>query len=129
MWTLIKWGAIIALLGGVTYFVMDYNDKEESSIIESTKEFSKDVINKTKKETTELKENIVEAADSSDFLNESREELKLKPNEVVRFQALALGSFCCTRLIDPCCSPRFNQSAVIAYTNCRYWLFNLLLFH
>ena len=29
-----------------------------------------------KKETTELKENIVEAADSSDFLNESREELK-----------------------------------------------------
>ncbi|MDC3309000.1 hypothetical protein OAV26_02110 [Crocinitomicaceae bacterium] len=76
MLTLIKWGVIIALLGGVTYFIMDYNDKEESSIIESTKEFSKDVINKTKKETTELKENIVEAADSSDFLNESREELK-----------------------------------------------------
>lgn len=76
MWTLIKWGAIIALLGGVTYFVMDYNDKEENSIIDSTKEFSKDVIDKTKKESEDLFEKAKEAADSSETLQNIREDLK-----------------------------------------------------
>ena len=66
MWTLIKIVVVVAILGGVTYYFMDYNDKEESSIIESTKEFSKDVVNKTIKETKELKENVNEAADSSE---------------------------------------------------------------
>jgi flagellar basal body-associated protein FliL len=76
MWTLIKIVVVVAILGGVTYYFMDYNDKEESSIIESTKEFSKDVVNKTINETKELKENVAEAADSSETLQNMREDLK-----------------------------------------------------
>jgi len=76
MWTLIKIVVVVAILGGVTYYFMDYNDKEESSIIESTKEFSKDVVNKTIKETKELKENVAEVADSSETLQNMREDLK-----------------------------------------------------
>ena len=55
---------------------MDYNDKEENSIIDSTKEFSKDVIDKTKKETEDLLEKGKEAADSSETLQNMREDLK-----------------------------------------------------
>ena len=92
MWTLIKWGIIVILIGGVTYYFMDYNDKEESSIIESTKEFSKDVVSKTIKETKELKENIAEAADSSETLQNMRRSQKLDAHEIIGFPTMALDS-------------------------------------
>ena len=52
MLKLLKWIIIIILIGGAIYYLMDYNaDKpEENDFIESSKEFSKDVINKAKKE-------------------------------------------------------------------------------
>ena len=78
MWKLLKWIVIILLIGGVIYYLMDYNaeDPSENDIIESTKEFSKDVLNKTKKEGSELIEKASKAIDSSKQLKGMREELK-----------------------------------------------------
>tara|TARA_B100001287_G_scaffold148986_1_gene125450 strand:- start:4375 stop:4614 length:240 start_codon:yes stop_codon:yes gene_type:complete len=78
MLKLLKWIIIIILIGGAIYYLMDYNaDKpEENDFIESSKEFSKDVINKAKKEGKELIEGAKEIVDSSKVINEAREELK-----------------------------------------------------
>lgn len=43
---LIKWIVIIVILGGVAYYIANYdkNNPDDSDIIESTKEFSQDAV-------------------------------------------------------------------------------------
>lgn len=78
MLKLLKWVIIIILIGGAIYYLMDYNseDPEDNDFIESSKEFSKDVINKAKKESTKVIENAKEIIDSSETLEKGRGTLK-----------------------------------------------------
>ena len=78
MLKLLKWVIIIILIGGAIYYLMDYNSEnpEDNDFIESSKEFSKDVINKAKKESTEIIEGAKEIVDSSEALEKGRESLK-----------------------------------------------------
>ena len=78
MLKLLKWVIIIILIGGAIYYLMDYNSEnpEENDFIESAKEFSKDVVNKTKKEGAEIIEGAKEVVDSSEILQKGRETLK-----------------------------------------------------
>ena len=78
MLKLLKWVIIIILIGGAIYYLMDYNSEnpEDNDFIESSKEFSKDVINKAKKESTEIIESAKEIVDSSEALEKGRESLK-----------------------------------------------------
>lgn len=78
MWKVLKWIIIIILIGGGLYYIMDYNSEkpEENNFIESTKEFSKDVFTKTKKEGAKIIEGTKEAVDSSEMLQKGRESLK-----------------------------------------------------
>lgn len=78
MWKVLKWIVIIILIGGGLYYIMDYNSEnpEENNFIESTKEFSKDVFNKTKKEGAKIIEGTKAAVDSSEILQKGRESLK-----------------------------------------------------
>ena len=78
MLKLLKWVIIIILIGGAIYYLMDYNSEnpEDNDFIESSKEFSKDVINKAKKESTQVIENAKEIVDSSEALEKGRESLK-----------------------------------------------------
>ena len=48
---------IILLLGGGTYYLLDYNKKSDNNYLESTKEFSKDAIDKVR-ETIDSSETI-----------------------------------------------------------------------
>ena len=78
MWKLLKWIIIIILIGGGLYYIMDYNSEkpEENDFIGSSKEFSKDLINKAKKEGNKIIEGTKEAVDSSEILQKGRESLK-----------------------------------------------------
>lgn len=78
MLKLLKWIIIIILIGGGIYYLMDYNSEnpEENDFIESSKEFSKDVINKAKKESSQVIETAKEIVDSSETLEKGRESLK-----------------------------------------------------
>ena len=78
MLKLLKWVVIIILIGGAVYYLMDYNSQnpEDSNFIESSKEFSKDVINKAKKEDMEIIESTKELVDSSEMLEKGRQSLK-----------------------------------------------------
>ena len=75
---LFKLAVIIILIGGTAYYLMDYNSQnpEDSNFIESSKEFSKDVINKAKKEGVEIIEGAKELVDSSEMLEKGRRSLK-----------------------------------------------------
>ena len=48
LFNIVKILLVIIALGGAIYFIMDYNEKDENSFLESTKEFSEDVINRAK---------------------------------------------------------------------------------
>jgi|TARA_B110000967_G_C18777400_1_gene506320 hypothetical protein len=78
MLKLLKWLIIIILIGGGLYYLMDYNSEnpEENNFIESSKQFSKDVINKAKKESNGLVNDAKEFVDSTEILLKGREALK-----------------------------------------------------
>ena len=48
LFNVIKILLVVGIIGGGIYFIMDYNEKDENSFLESTKEFSEDLIDKTK---------------------------------------------------------------------------------
>jgi uncharacterized protein (UPF0333 family) len=76
MWKLIKLIILVLILGGGIYFIMDYNKKDENSIINSTKEFSEDVINKVQKKSEGFFEQAQKFTDSTDVLKTAREKIK-----------------------------------------------------
>lgn len=76
MWKLIKLIIIVLLLGGGIYFIMDYNKKDENSMMNSTKEFGEDVINKVQKKSEGFFEQAQKFTDSTDVLKTAREKIK-----------------------------------------------------
>ena len=76
MWKLIKLVIVVLILGGIIYYIMDYNKKDENSIINSTKEFGKDAINKVQKKSEDFLEEAQKIADSTEALKNARVKIK-----------------------------------------------------
>jgi len=76
MWKLIKLVIVVLILGGIIYYIMDYNKKDENSIINSTKEFGKDAINKVQKKSEDFLEEAQKLTDSTEALKTARSKLK-----------------------------------------------------
>lgn len=60
MWKLIRLILAVVVLGGITYYIIDYNKEqpEDSSIVESTKEFTGDAVEKIQEGVEKGKEMI-----------------------------------------------------------------------
>lgn len=76
MWKLIKFVIVVLILGGIIYYIMDYNKKDENSIINSTKEFGNDAINKVQKKSEDFLEEAQKLTDSTEVLKTAREKIK-----------------------------------------------------
>ena len=76
MWKLIKLVIVVLILGGIIYYIMDYNKKDENSIINSTKEFGNDAINKVQKKSEDFLEEAQKIADSTEALKNARMKIK-----------------------------------------------------
>ena len=76
MWKLIKLVIVVLILGGIIYYIMDYNKKDENSIINSTKEFGNDAINKVQKKSEDFLEEAQKIADSTEALKNARVKIK-----------------------------------------------------
>lgn len=76
MWKLIKLVIVVLILGGIIYYITDYNKKDENSIINSTKEFGNDAINKVQKKSEDFLEEAQKLTDSTEVLKTAREKIK-----------------------------------------------------
>lgn len=76
MWKLIKLVIVVLILGGIIYYIMDYNKKDENSIINSTKEFGTDAINKVQKKSEDFLEEAQKLTDSTEALKTARSKIK-----------------------------------------------------
>jgi uncharacterized protein (UPF0333 family) len=76
MWKLIKLIIVVLIVGGIIYYIMDYNKKEENSIINSTKEFGKDAIKKVQKKSEDFLEEAQKLTDSTEVLKTARAKIK-----------------------------------------------------